>query len=157
MQRCHCSPSKQKCLKWNEQYNKGYLSREKSTSHKCTRRENYPKKGRIIPIKCIGQGVGGEWEEGGGGKGDTTPFPNRWLIEWVKLGWQHKKYGQQATVKCTLKQKETKLFFYKTHTKWWGQYFFTGETSALLSCYKQHWCIQCKRFKFLKKPKNLTC
>lgn len=43
------------------------------------------------------------------------------------------KYGQQATVKCTLRQK---YLFYKTHTKWWGQYFFTGETSALLSCYK---------------------
>lgn len=32
-----------------------------------------PKKGRIVPIKCIGQGVPGEWEEGGGAGGMQLP------------------------------------------------------------------------------------
>ena len=47
--------------------------REKSTSHKCTRNNKYPKRGKLL-IKCVGQGMAGEWEEGRGGGGMQLPF-----------------------------------------------------------------------------------
>ena len=32
-----------------------------------------PKRGELYPSKCMGQGVTGGWEEGGGGKGMQLP------------------------------------------------------------------------------------
>ena len=115
-----------------------------------------PKRGELYPSNAWDRGWLGVGR-GRRGKGDATPFPNRWLIEWVKWANSTKNMDNKQQWNAHWNRKRQNYIFYKTHTKWWGQYFFTGETSALLSCYKQHRCIQCKRFKFLKKPKKLTC